>query len=29
MSKQPHPYCLFCLPNVLFGDLLLRVTRTH
>ena len=29
MSKQSHPPCLFCLSNVLFGGLLLRVPRTH
>jgi len=29
MSNQPHPSCLLCLSNLLFGSLLLRVARTH
>jgi hypothetical protein len=29
MSNQSHPSYLTCLSNVLFGSLLLRVSRTH
>jgi hypothetical protein len=29
MSNQSHPAYLVCLSNVLFGSLLLRVTRTQ
>jgi hypothetical protein len=29
MSNQSHPSYLPCLSSVLFGNLLLRVARTH
>jgi len=29
MSNQTHPSLLLCLPNLLFGGLLLRVARAH
>jgi hypothetical protein len=29
MSNQSYPFFRLCLLNVLFGSLLLRVTRTH
>jgi hypothetical protein len=29
MSNPSHPFCLPCLSSVLFGNLLLRVARTH